>query len=115
MLLTEDKLRQIVRETIENIVNEDIDIDVINSNQNLFNKAHIWRNAVNEIEKDGYTFVNIPVNNNTTLKFKLMKHRLGCIQMEYNNTTKLFPSIGDTFSFIKQYTERIMRTLNKFN
>lgn len=114
MVLTEDKLRQIVRETIENIINEDIDINV-NNNQNPFNKSNTWRTAINEINENGYTFVNIPINNNDILKFKLTKHRLGSIQVDFNNKTKLCMTMAEAFSFIRRCTGNILTTLNKNN
>ena len=72
--ITESKLRGIIRESIINILLEDIDINYERDNSRYFSHSTTWKQIDKEIDEQGYSIINANIGNNQIIQIKIDKN-----------------------------------------
>lgn len=102
-IITESQLRKIIRETIENILTEDVNIDTSKEGMNWHRHVNIWKNVANEIEEKGESIINLPLPQGNNIQAKISKTSNGGILLEVDNFRKIFGNIGSAFTALHLY------------
>jgi hypothetical protein len=102
-IITESQLRKIIRETLEEILGEDININPLADGKFWFRRTNIWKEASNEIKQNGYTIINVPISKGNIISAKLYVSSRNGIVLDVGDTKREFGSIGDAFSILQQY------------
>lgn len=102
-IITESQLRKIIRETLGEILNEDIDIDMLKNGRFWYNRVNIWKEASNEIKQNGHTIINVPISEGNIISAKLYMSSRNGIVLDVGDVKREFGSIGDAFAILQQY------------
>ena len=89
-------------------MNEECQINLTKQGSDDFDNINKWRAAANEIQTNGSTITNIPINSNNFVQARLMKTQRGCIYLETDELREEYASISDAFSTRQGYVEDIM-------
>lgn len=106
-ILTETRIREIVRKKLEEILSEDVNID-LNKNGRLWHRrTDIWINAANEIKKKGSTVINVPTRKGDIVKAILSKSSRGGIILKVGDIGREFGNMADAFIVLRNYIHNI--------
>lgn len=105
--LTESDLHNIIRESVNRILQEEFQITLSNDGKEGFQNMMNSVAAINELKKTGETTIVIPTDNGDTVRAKLSQTQNNTIYVDSSTIKKEFNSVDDAIKALKDCARKI--------